>query len=210
MIRSALLGAENWLDHGFGTRHDGHWTEPDRTATLRQVHSTELHVACRPGVLGDGDALATSEPSVWLSIRTADCVPVLLAHPGLHVVAAVHAGWRGAALGILAAAARRLAAEWGCPADELLAAVGPAIGPCCYEVGEEVADRFPAHRLNRNPRPHLDLPAAVAAQLLEAGVRQARLDLLSACTACDPSRFHSFRRDGGKERMVSAIRILPA
>lgn len=158
-------------------------------------------------MLGEGDGLATDKELLWLAIRTADCVPILIAHPEFRVVAAVHAGWRGAAQGILAAAVERLASHWNCAPSALLAAAGPAIGPCCFEVGEEVAGQFPSHRVERHPKPHLDLPAAVGAQLRASGLAPAGIEILNACTVCDPARFHSFRRDGGSERMVSAIRI---
>lgn len=204
MLISALLAREAWLEHGFGTRHDGAWTPDASTARLKQTHSADVVSAGIAGHCGDGDALVTAEPGLWLEIRTADCVPVLLADPVRRVVAAVHAGWRGTAARIVVETIERLVAD-GSRRVDLLAAIGPAIGACCFEVGDDVAAHFPDDRIAHQPRPHVDLIAANRRQIHCAGV--ARIDTLAACTHCDESMFHSFRRDKSDGRMVSAIRV---
>jgi polyphenol oxidase len=162
-------------------------------AWARQVHSATVLPAAA-GACGEGDALVSGEPGLALAVATADCVPVLLAGP--EGVAAVHAGWRGLAAGVLPAAVRAAT-----PAPERWTAwIGPAIGACCYEVGDEVAEQVAAASapeiVTRGPagRPHLDLPGAARRQLAAAGV--GTIHLLSHCTRCDTERLASFRRDG--------------
>jgi len=204
VLTSALLARETWLEHGFGTRHDGAWTPDALTARLKQTHSAVAVSAGVAGHCGEGDALISVEPGLWLEIRTADCVPVLVADPARRVVAAVNAGWRGTAAQIVAGVIERMESA-GSRREELLAAIGPAIGACCFEVGEEVAAHFPIERIARDPKPFVDLIAANRRQLLKAGV--VHIDTLAACTHCDESMFYSFRRDKGDGRMVSAIRV---
>ncbi len=131
-----------WLEAGFGTRHAGVWVRGP-LATLKQVHSDRwLCADGRPGCLGEADALLSQTPGLMIGIFTADCLPVLLVDPERRAVAAVHAGWRGAARGILTAVVAAMQAQFGSRPRELLAAIGPAICGDCYEVGPEVARRF--------------------------------------------------------------------
>ncbi len=165
-------------------------------ATLRQVHSARVIEATAAGPCGDGDALVTSERGLALRVVTADCVPVLLASPA--AIAAVHAGWRGLAAGILSGAVAAL----GPAARPLRAVIGPSIGRCCYEVGPEVAEQV-AHRagsatviLERGEglRPHLDLALAARLELARAGVEE--IATIDVCTRCAVERLWSYRRDG--------------
>jgi len=150
-------------------------------------------LVARAGNCGDGDALVTVEPGLALLVVTADCVPVLLA-AGTKV-AAVHAGWRGFVDGVVAATL----AQFEDP-RRVTAWIGPAIGPCCYEVGEEVAapvvDRSSVAVRSVGPRgrPHLDLPLAAEIELERGGVGEIRR--ISFCTACHPETLESYRRDG--------------
>jgi len=163
-------------------------------AWLRQVHSATV-IEAGEGDCGEGDALSTARAGLGLMVATADCVPVLLAGGGR--VAAVHAGWRGIVAGVVPAALATFRAV-----REVEVWIGPAIGPCCYEVGEEVAAAVVASSRSsvalpgRRGRPHLDLQEAVAAQLAAAGVT--RLVRLARCTACHPAELHSHRRDGAR------------
>lgn len=164
---------------------------PDRLTLNRQVHSATVRRA-RAGERGHpGDGLWTAERAVPLMALTADCLPIALARTngGAPAVAVLHAGWRGLLDGI---AARGVAAVGG----DLAAAIGPAIGPCCYEVGPEVAEPFRARFGSRVVAGRtLDLWRAAELALREAGVRTVeRLDL---CTACHPELFFSHRRDAG-------------
>jgi YfiH family protein len=164
-------------------------------AWVKQVHSA-VALPARPGACGEGDALFTEEGGLALSVATADCVPVLVAGP--RGLAAIHAGWRGIAGGVVAAALEKLQGRPG----EWTAWVGPAIGVCCYEVGDEVAQRVVAAT---DPgvavpgpagRPHLDLPRAVRHQLASAGMGE--VIVLPRCTRCDEMTLWSYRREGKK------------
>lgn len=138
-----------------------------------------------------------------MSIRTADCFPILLADPVHRAVAAVHAGWRGTAAEIATGTLRRMRDEYGTQPADVFAAIGPGIGACCYRVGEEVARRF-----GKNSAGHLDLAQENQRQLIRVGVPHAHIDLIGACTFCDAARFHSFRREGERAgRMISFISI---
>jgi YfiH family protein len=209
VIESTLLAELPWLSHGFGTRASDQW--PAEYTQVRQIHSSKIVVANgRRGCLDNADALVSSEPGNLIGIRTADCVPILIADPENRAVAAIHAGWRGAAAGIAAGAVELLAQEFASKPGELRIAIGPAIGPCCFEVGPEVADLFQNDALAvRNGKHTVNLPDAIFRQLVGAGVVPARIDVMRLCTVCTgPGRFHSFRRDKEDSgRMVSAIGI---
>jgi purine-nucleoside/S-methyl-5'-thioadenosine phosphorylase / adenosine deaminase len=180
-----------------------------RLLLLRQVHGAAVRDAPWEG-LPEGDASVAREPGWILGIETADCLPVLLVDPRRRRVAAAHAGWRGTAKGVARAAVRALVAT-GCAAADVLALLGPGIGVCCYEVGEEVGAAFahPGSRFLRpGPRgkPHLDVRAANQAQLLDEGVPPGSIHHLADCTACRPDLYHSYRRDRTHAgRMISFV-----
>jgi len=179
---------------------------------LKQIHSDRIErVDGGRGYLGEGDALVTDRPGVLIGVRTADCVPILIADPERQTVAAVHAGWRGTVEGIAVKAVSRLTHEYGSKPEDLHAALGPSIGPCCYEVGPEVAARFRPwlSDLPDGKRVHLDLTEVTQRQLTQAGLNTANIYAGSPCTHCRPSELHSYRRDGPKAgRMIAAIGIL--
>jgi YfiH family protein len=165
----------------------------------RQVHGTRVVEATVPGDVGEADAVFTSVEALPVAVATADCAPIIL--EGDDVVAVVHAGWRGAAAGIVPAALAALSTR-GAPA--VRAAIGPTIGPCCYEVGAEVAARFPGFvGATRWGTESVDLPGYLAAQLDGLAVWQS-----AECTftAAD---LHSFRETGTAARQV-AVAWLPA
>jgi len=189
----------------------------------RQVHGCGVLRAgvgsAGAGQLGPADALLTTEAGCRIGVVTADCVPVLLASAGGTAVAAIHAGWRGLAAGVVEAGVRALAEV--VPGERLHAAVGPCIGPCCYEVDAPVVEALAAHfsdRLEpalRSSRPghwKLDLVGLALSALRDSGLATARLGLLrprqpgraprgsaasAFCTCCD-ERFESHRRDGSR------------
>jgi polyphenol oxidase len=163
----------------------------------------------------NADALITNVPGVAVGVRTADCTPILLFDPKSKAVAAIHAGWRGTILDIVGATIEAMRRAYQIEAGDLIAAIGPCIGPCCFEVGPEVVEAFAAKLPEvswRGPgrvngKPTIDLYAANEAFLRGAGVTQ--IDTLRVCTMCDPAqRFFSFRRDGEKSgRHLSIIRV---
>ena len=162
-------------------------------AWARQIHSARL-LPATAGFCGEGDALAGSTSGLALSVITADCVPVLLASASRLV--AVHAGWRGIVAGIVPRAADELGS-----AAPRTAWIGPAIGPCCYEVGEDVAVAVAAASrpdvvVRGTARPHLDLLGAVLHQLEAAGIEALRI--LRLCTGCRSDLLWSYRRDGAR------------
>lgn len=199
-LRSSLLDELPWLIHGFGTRHGDVAGAVQPLATLKQIHSSACVTAGgRTGLLGEGDALIENTVGHAVAVKTADCIPILLADARNRVVAAVHAGWRGTAAEIAVRTIEKLAAEFGSEPTDLRAAIGPGIGPCCYEVGPEVAAHF-----GGTGRTHLDLAAINAEQLRRAGVTA--IDTAGLCTRCNAQLFHSFRRDAeAAGRMYSFI-----
>jgi hypothetical protein len=164
-----------------------------RLAFNRQVHSPTVHRA-RDGARGDpGDGLWSDEPGLPMLAMSADCLPVAVARTdGRHALAVVHAGWRGLSEGVLAAAVDSVGGETA-------AVIGPAIGPCCYEVGPEVSGLFDDDlTVDRK----LDLWTAAERALRSAGVT--RVERVDLCTRCNPDLFFSHRRSG-RERGVQGV-----
>ena len=153
----------------------------------------------------EADAVVALEPGIAASVRVADCVPVLLFAPERGIGAAVHSGWRGTRLSIAGRGVRALQHVAGANPKTILAAIGPSIGRCCYEVSRDLADRFRAlfgPEAADDPaqvaHPHLDLRRCVEGALLSAGVRPERIEQVPGCTSCDRSAFFSHRRDQGR------------
>jgi hypothetical protein len=170
---------------------------PDALATAGQVHGANGRLVSNPGHHADCDALFTLTHGIALAVATADCMSLLYAAPG--AVAAVHAGWRGAAAGLPATALSTLCQTAGAAPGSVRVALGPCIRSCCYEVGSEVADRFPARAVTRSAgRLHLDLPAVARLQLLEAGLPPEAFEDTGGCTACQHEWYFSHRRDAGR------------
>lgn len=166
---------------------------PEPWATVRQVHGAEVIRVDGPGDAGEGDALWTTEPDLAVAVFTADCFAVVV--HSRSAVGVAHAGWRGSAAGVVAGLVAEMRAAGHQP---IRAAIGPGIGPCCFEVGDEVALRFPAHRAETTwSTSAVDLPSAIAGQL-------GGLELWSseACTHHDPGWF-SHRRDASPNRLAA-------
>jgi len=215
------------IQHGFSTRQYGNLgfgkfpNDPDvvsnreklfrsqglENRTLiqpRQIHSDRAVSGDEfyPGY--EADASFTQNKQHLLSVLTADCVPILVALPD-GSVAAIHAGWRGLQEEIISKTLARFPKGGK-------AAIGPAIGPCCYEVGEELAKQFESKSgssvvLWNHPKPHLDLPRIAAMQLDQAGIEE--WETAHLCTSCHPDLFFSFRRDGSSGRQMSFIGLSP-
>jgi polyphenol oxidase len=206
---------------------------------VRQIHSAMIRVlrredGAREGKLAsadgkavlEGDGLITAVPGVMLGVGTADCVPVLLADVSKRVVAAFHAGWRGTVARIVEQGVNRMRQEYGSQPKDLVAAVGPSIGACCYSVGEEVLAEFRsnfsyADELFRNvnhpevsaTKVHLDLWEANRRQLLDAGLGEAQITVLGQCTACSRDsqgamQYFSHRAEHGVAgRMLNVVGV---
>jgi polyphenol oxidase len=202
-IQSTLLATIPGVEHGFGTRQSEPWPMYEPTIRLRQVHSAQ--VVDETGDMAEADALITEKAGIWISVKTADCVPLLLATKDGQKVAAVHAGWRGAAAKIVANTLTKLGTA------DVMVAMGPSIGACCFEVGPEVAEAFQAEfpdlTFDGKRKVMLDLREALFRQLVTLGVAANDIERLPDCTKCDAQQFHSFRRDSvAAGRMISAIR----
>ena len=227
-------------DHLFTTRQipldkEGHgdgWSAvsraigvaPHALLRLAQVHGAGVavvHHADPDPRRHDGahaDIVVSDRQDVAIAVQVADCVPLLLADGRSGAVAAAHAGWRGMAAGVPRAAVESMARELGSRPADLVAAIGPSIGPCCYEVGEEVREAFgragfPSDALlrwfvaGRRGRPHLDLWQAARDQLVQAGLAQGHIHICGLCTATHRDVFYSYRAEGpGPGRMVGVIR----
>ncbi len=181
-----------------------------------QVHSAHVRPVGREhgGTVQNGtDGLLTTTPGLMLLFRFADCVPLLLWDPVHRAVGLVHAGWRGVAGGIVRAVGDAFVRHAGSCPEDLWAGIGPAIGPCCYQVGPEVIDRVAqavslrpdlVHR--RDDGLYLDLPGAVRAELEALGVR--RIESSGICTACRTDEWFSHRAEGGRTGRFGALVML--
>ncbi len=188
--------------------------DPARIATCRQVHGDTIRVVdLLPESAPQADAILATRPGIFPAVKTADCLPILLLDPAHGVSAAVHAGWRGSVLRITRKVVQFMESRFRTDPSDLVAALGPAIGPCCYEVDETVlapfrmsvpaADRFitvvraydPAAMSHVESR-RLDLVGVNRFELTDCGVQEERIYSTNLCTACHPELFFSHRRDG--------------
>jgi polyphenol oxidase len=212
--------------------------------TLHQIHSDVVRIfdaktKTPPANQSKGDALATNRPGLLLGVRTADCSPVLVVDPKKRVVAAIHAGWRGTLARIVVKTIGQMQMEFKSNPKDMLAAIGPTIGGCCYEVGTEVAADFsakfsnaseffdelrtgdepnPLQWLNMMPPGHqpppkkvlLNLKKANQLQLIEAGLRPQNISVSDLCTSCDVAHLFSYRKESTTSgRLLSAIALRP-
>ena len=195
---------------------------PDRVATAHQVHSNRVAVVTAQDggrVVPATDALVTDTPGLGLLLRFADCQPIILYDPVRQSLGLVHAGWRGLAQGIARRAVETMHEAFGTNPSDLLAGLGPAIGPCCYTVGDDVASALgyalPDWRKVMTLEPsgtgwRLDLPAANAQQLAAAGVRARQMEQAGLCTACHNDEFFSHRAENGQTGRFAVAAYLPA
>ena len=204
VYHSDLLARFPWLVHGFGTRASENW--PGEYIRAKQTHSDLILLADgRTGCIGEGDALVLSHPGHLIGVRTADCVPILIVDEKCRRIAAVHAGWRGTASAIASKSVQRLL-DFGSKSENLVAAIGPCIGHCCFEVGPELEPHFRSLFPERRDFRHIDLAEANRRQLVTTGISPENVDVSGLCTKCGATEFHSFRRDReASGRMVAAI-----
>ncbi|MEB3286309.1 MAG: peptidoglycan editing factor PgeF [Vampirovibrionales bacterium] len=190
-------------------------------ATADQIHSATSKVHTQSD-LSACDAIILSEPGKAALILVADCVPVILYDPIAHKGAVIHAGWRGTAQGITPKTATRLVEEFACSYENMIAAIGPSIGGCCYEVTPDVTEALAntlapgapsdwktavSNGCEKSPEQKsiVDLKRVNEQQLLALGVMQ--IDVLSHCTRCQPDRFFSFRRkDDGRQGVILMLK----
>ena len=198
------------------------WAEalgmPGPILSLHQVHGAAVHaVAERPHETLYGDGVVSATPGLPISVFTADCTPILLHDPVSGAVGAVHAGWRGTVAHVVQAAVQAMAERYGARPEAMRAAIGPAIGPCCFEVGPEVVEAasqapwpgWEAAVVPQSPRPHFDLFEANERQLVAAGLAPERVFNSRLCTACRADWFYSWRRDQGRTGRLQAAIMRP-
>jgi YfiH family protein len=185
----------------------------ERWVTAEQVHGgdvaqvTEVAAGWKiPGV----DALVTDVPDLPLALFYADCASLFFYDPAQRAIGLAHAGWRGTVAEIAIRTARGMAEAFGSRPKELLVGLGPHIGPCCYEVGEEVVtalERWEGAIQHREERAFADLGAANRAQLLSAGISKENIYQADPCTSCDVDAFFSYRREGPTGRMAAVLML---
>ena len=216
------VGADAGADEGWSQLAASMAVPASRLLRLRQVHGRDVVVVSAGGEgpavdpAPEADALASNDPGAALVIRGADCVPVLMADRRLGVVAAAHAGWRGTAARTAVAALDALRERWGTRPEDLVVALGPSIGPCCYQVGEGLVEAFagaghqaPARDrwFTRGADLRLDLWRANVDLLVEAGVPAAQIHVSGLCTACHLEQCFSYRKEGEHTgRLAGVIR----
>jgi polyphenol oxidase len=230
----AFASTQGGVRHFFGTRHHATSLAVDvgipihRPAgmprstwllSVKQVHGTDALVvdrslAAEDRFHGGWDALVTDQPGVMVAVRTADCVPVLVHDPERRVVAAIHAGWRGAVAGIVPRTIALMTSRFGSDPAQLRVSIGPSAGVCCYEVDEPVLNQLahacPGSGKVVQDRPggkvHLDLKRLIREQAVDVGANPESITAVNLCTICHDELFFSFRREGKViGTMISAI-----
>lgn len=199
-----VKGNRSLLARSFGTR-------TEQLVTVKQVHGTDLLVIDTPNpdyshfLKLECDGIVTNQPGVMVGVCVADCVPLLLLDPVQKVAAALHAGWKGTAAEIGRKGVEALVKMFGSVPADILAAVGPGIGPCCYEVDTPVMEAFKKNGSGWDlfavkkgeGKWGLDLAAANRHQLMLAGLQEAHIESAGQCVSCTPDLYYSYRRDGG-------------
>jgi purine-nucleoside/S-methyl-5'-thioadenosine phosphorylase / adenosine deaminase len=240
--RNWRLGKRTEQDGGWGQIADAAQVPRPSINHLRQVHGAQAVVVRKAAndrrtdvetAQEEADILLTDDPTRAIAVKAADCLPILIVDRTTRVVAAAHAGWRGLASRVPSVAVERLETEFGSRRRDLLAAVGPAIGACCYEVGDDVRGRFQSFSPHEVARWFAEQPAAwpgnpslpalsakrrdghsffdpwqcARDQLTAAGIPTEQIFVAELCTASHPDVLCSYRRDGAEAgRMVGAIR----
>ena len=187
----------------------------DNFITLNQIHSNKVISIKSRDEIGHikspgnnrADALITNLPGICLIVQVADCVPILLFDSAQKVIAAVHAGWRGTVKRIAHETVRIMTEKFGCAPEDIMAGIGPSIGPCCYEVGDEVVEKVMDSLSNADKlltdspssgKKHFNLREANFQELMESGLMDTNIELAGICTCCNNDEFYSYRCQNGK------------
>ena len=188
--------------------------KPNFTVEPKQVHGDKVEeVKSKKGPL-EADALITNKPGILLSVRTADCVPIFILDKENKAIGLIHAGWKSSIAQIVKKTVQKMKDCYGTDPANCLIGIGPAIGPCCYEVGEEVISKL--NTLKRwesfaartsSAKWYLDLKLLNKELLLEEGIKEENISISHLCTSCRPDLFYSYRRDGGTGRMFALLML---
>lgn len=184
-----------------------------KTRYARQVHGSDLLFFSGSDAGEDlerpcGDALITARPETQLGIQVADCQPVLVYDPVRHVAAAVHSGWRGSIKNIIGHTVKGMEERFGCQPGDILAGIGPSLGPCCSEFvnfRREIPKNFWSYRIDET---HFDFWALSVAQLCDAGLRPGSVELSGICTRCRTDLFYSYRGEKVTGRFAAVIGLV--
>ncbi len=180
-----------------------------RLTLARQVHGNHVEFVKKPGIYENTDALVTNRPGLILGIQVADCAAVLLAAPEYGIIGAAHAGWRGALAGIVAQTVSKMK-KLGARRDRMIAFISPCISLENFEVGTEVAEKFPDQFVDYESydKPHIDLKSYIRHRLLEEGLLGNHIEVSPYCTMNDSARFYSYRRERNNAgRMLGLIKL---
>lgn len=212
-LSSKLLTQSKEIVHAFGTRHSPVYPDGFSPAILNQIHGNEVLIVTKQGNQGDGDGMITRIPHIALTIKTADCVPVLFYDEKKKIAGAIHAGWRGLYNEVVVQALKKASDIFASELSSVKVAIGPCIEESCYEVGIDIVNRFKAkfdwweeviHI--KNSKSYLNLRAGVTLQLITTGLKPENIEQIDLCTFCRKDLFYSWRRDcKTKERMFSFI-----
>ncbi len=177
----------------------------------KQIHSKNIAVVTKETKrIYEADGLITNTPGLLLSIRTADCVPILMFDKNNRVVAAVHSGWRGTSKQIAHLCAKKLIDEFAADPKKLMVYIGPSIRDCCYEVSEKIAKRFNSYNQPskiKNGKPFIDLAYINKEMLINTGVPEGNICIEKWCTGCEAQLFYSWRKRKDSGRMYAVIGI---
>lgn len=169
----------------------------ENVAIQKQTHSTNITVVNKGGIYPDSDALITETPGIGLAISSADCTPVFIYDPVKKIVCGIHSGWKGTELQIVANTLLKLKEEFKCGPNDLFAYIGPSISCDNYEVGKEVADKFPEQFVkHKNNKIYLDVAGVNYKMLVDAGIPENQIEKSPLCSYQEKDLLHSYRRDG--------------
>ncbi len=171
----------------------------------RQIHSNTVHIVSDGGIHDDGDGFVTNTPGIAVSVMVADCAAILLADRKARVVGALHAGWRGTVDEIVKSGIDAMVSLGANPAD-MEAYIGPCISQACFELGEEVASKFPDKYIDRSKaKPHADIREWLKDQLIDRGLSVNHIEIDASCTYADEDHYYSYRRQGDASGRMMAL-----
>ena len=181
----------------------------------KQIHSDIVRVIKKEaiGITEEADAMITNIPNLPLVIYTADCVPIVLVDTKKKIIADIHAGWRGTYAEIVVKTIKSMLNNFGSDPKDIVAIIGPAIGPCCYEVSEDLVDKFNTIVTNKDfkfyiikeDRFHIDLTKINSYLLEKCGVERENIHNLNICTSCQNDKFYSYRKDNKTDKRIGTI-----
>ena len=208
----SIVSNRKLLSKAVGSHDDLHFIVANQTHSdhIKVItHKEDQGWATIEDAIEDCDALITNIPGIVLNILTADCVPILLYDKEKKVIAAIHAGWKGTEAHIALKTVQKMQAVYGCNPEDIIAGIAPSIGPCCYEVGKDVAEHFfnlPESFTTVDDKYMLDLPYINQQQLLTSGLHEENIQMSGICTACEVTQFFSYRKEKGcSGRFMSMI-----